>query len=154
MAGAALAGLPGAAVAAAPTSLTGSGHGSWTVKMSNPDTGKQHIVRGRGHFSIGDATIRGSITSPGFIANGDCGVSLTLKTADGSVGVVGHTKPSSGSYPTCVGASYRFRFHTANATGALAGRSYQGVGHFDLENSSSSSSGGTFTLTLKPLPTS
>jgi hypothetical protein len=147
-----LAGSSGALAASPPASLSGHGHGTWSVTPSNPDTGKQHVLKGHGQFTIGAARIRGSITSPGFIANGDCGVSLRLVTATGSVTLTGHTPRSSSSYPTCVGAPYRFRFHTTKASGDLSGASYKGIGHFDLESASSSTTdSGTFTLKLKPL---
>ncbi|MGN6472336.1 MAG: hypothetical protein ACTHK4_01650 [Mycobacteriales bacterium] len=147
-----LVGASGALAASPPSSLSGHGHGTWSVTPSNPDTGKQHVLKGHGQFTIGAARIRGSITSPGFIANGDCTVSLRLVTSTGKLVLAGHTPRSSSSYPTCVGAPYRFHFHTTKASGDLAGASYKGIGHFDLENASSSSTdNGTFTLKLKPL---
>jgi hypothetical protein len=147
-----LAGASSAMASSPPSSLSGHGHGTWQVKPSNPDTGTQRILHGHGQFTIGAAKVRGSVTSPGFIANGDCGVSLKLVTATGSVSLTGHTKRSSSSYPTCVGAAYRFHFHTTKSSGDLSGASYKGIGHFDLENASSSSTdNGTFTLKLKPL---
>lgn len=151
---AALAATPSTLAAASPPAqLTGAGHGTWQVQPSNPDTGTQRMLHGHGKFSIGRAKVRGDITSPGFIANGDCVVSLRLVTRTGRLALTGHTKRSSSSYPTCVGGAYRFRFHTTKATGDLAGASYKGVGHFDLENASSDATGsGTFTLRLKPLP--
>ncbi|HWC33556.1 MAG TPA: hypothetical protein VG650_01900 [Mycobacteriales bacterium] len=153
MAGAALVSAPAALASSSPAHLTGSGHGTWQVQPGNPDTGTQRAVRGHGHFSIGDAKIRGSVSSPGFIANGSCSVAITLKTGDGSIGIVGHTKRSASSYPTCVGSAYRFRFHTVKAGGALAGESWSGIGHFDLENASSSATDhGSFMLKLKQLP--
>jgi hypothetical protein len=119
--------------------------------QSNPDTGRQYLLRGHGTFSIGAAKIRGSITAPGFIANGACSVRLRLVTATGSVSLAGHTKSTSPP-PSCVGKSYRFHFHTTKASGDLSGASYKGIGHFDLESASSSSTDkGTFTLTLKAL---
>jgi hypothetical protein len=138
----------GSAMAAGQTfgDLNGHGHGTWTAKPSNPDTGMQRVVKGHGHFTIGDATIRGYVTSPGFIASGSCSVSMTLNVGDGSIGVVGHSKRVSPP-PNCIGG-FSFRFHTVKASGVLLGKSYTGVGHFDLEDSSSSSPG-TFTLTLK-----
>lgn len=148
----ALAGLP-SALASSPTAahLRGSGHGTWKVKPSNPDTGTQHVVRGHGHFSIGDAKIHGSVTSPGFIANGACSVAMTLDIGDGSVGVVGHSKHTSTSYPNCIGP-FRFRFHTVKASAVLAGESWKGVGHLDLENASSDATDhGSFTLKLRPV---
>lgn len=147
-----LGGVSSAVAASPPASLSGHGHGTWQVKPSNPDTGTQRLLHGHGTFTIGKAKIRGSVTSPGFIANGDCTVSLRLVTATGSLKLAGHTKRSSSSNPTCVGAAYRFHFHTTKASGALAGASYKGIGHFDLENASSSTTdNGTFTLKLKPL---
>jgi hypothetical protein len=135
-----------------PASLTGHGHGTWQVKPSNPDTGTQRLVRGHGRFSIGSAKVRGSVTSPGFIANGDCSVSLRLVTDSGSVKIVGHTKRSTSSHPSCVSEPYRFRFHTAKATGDLAAVNYKGIGHFDLENASGDvTDHGTVTLKLREL---
>jgi hypothetical protein len=142
-------GMAGVAVADASTGhLTGDGRGTWKVQPGNPDTGTQRAITGRGHFSIGNATIRGSVTSPGFIANGACSVSISLKTATGSIGVVGQTKRTSSSYPTCLGP-FRFRFHTVKASGVLTGLSYTGVGRFNLKTASSSATDkGTFTLAL------
>jgi len=148
---AAAVGMP-SALASAPANLRGAGHGTWQLKPSNPDTGMQRILHGHGRFSIGKAKIRGSITSPGFIANGACGVSLRLVTDTGSVSLTGHTKRTSSSYPTCVGDTYRFPFHSTGGTGDLADVDYKGIGHFDLENASSDATdNGTFTLRLRPL---
>lgn len=147
-----LAATSNAVATSPPAGLSGHGHGTWQVSPGNPDTGTQRVLHGHGTFTIGKAKIRGSVTSPGFIANGDCTVSLRLVTATGKLAITGHTKRSSSSYPTCVGAAYRFRFHTTKASGDLAGASYKGIGHFDLENASSSTTdNGTFTLKLKPL---
>ena len=152
IAAAALVSMP-SALASAPTDLSGAGHGTWQLKPGNPDTGTQRILHGHGHFTIGKAKIRGSVTSPGFIANGACSVSLRLVTDNGALALTGHTKRTSSSYTTCVGDTYRFRFHTTKASGDLAGASYSGGGHFDLENASADvTDQGTFTLTLKPLP--
>ena len=139
-----------ASAAGSSSRVTGHGHGSWQVKPGNPDTGTQRVLHGHGTFSIGAAKVRGSVTSPGFIANGACTVSVSLKTATGSIGVVGHSKRTSSSYPTCIGP-FRFQFHTVKASGDLAGVSYHGIGHLDLEDASTSATDhGAFTLTLKP----
>jgi hypothetical protein len=151
VAAAALTGASAAHAASPPASLSGAGHGTWQVQPGNPDTGTQRLLHGHGTFTIGKAKVRGSVTSPGFIANGDCTVSLRLVTATGKLVLNGHTPRSSSSYPTCVGNTYRFRFHTVKASGDLTGASYKGVGHFDLENASSDvTDSGTFTLRLKP----
>ncbi len=147
-----LAGTTGAVASSPPASLSGHGHGNWQVKPSNPDTGTQRVLHGHGQFTVGAARIRGSITSPGFIAQGDCGVRLRLVTATGAVTLVGHSKQQPTSDVHCVGQPVRFHFHTTKASGDLAGASYKGIGHFDLENQSSSvTDKGTFTLRLKPL---
>lgn len=148
-----LAGGAGAMAANTPPHLTGSGDGTWQVLPSNPDTGTQRNLHGSGHFTIGNAKVRGSVTSPGFIANGDCSVSVLLKTATGSIGVVGHSKRTSSSYPTCIGP-FRFAFHTVKASGDLAGDSFKGVGHLDLtDHSAKTTDHGTFTLKLSKLTT-
>jgi hypothetical protein len=145
-----LAGASAAVAASPPASLTGSGHGTWARMQSNPDTGKQYLLRGHGSFTIGAARIRGSVSAPGFIANGACSVRLRLVTATGSISLAGHTKSTSPP-PSCVGKSYRFRFHTTKASGDLSGASYTGIGHFDIEDQSASvTDKGTFTLRLKP----
>lgn len=140
-----------AAGSTAPASLTGHGSGTWHTLAGNPDTGTQRAVVGAGHFSFGSAKVRGGVTSPGFIANGDCSVSLRLVTATGSITVVGHSQRTSSSYPTCVGP-FSFAFHTTKATGDLAGDKLKGVGHLDLENRSVSvTDKGAFTLKLAPV---
>jgi hypothetical protein len=135
----------------ASAALTGHGQGAWHVLAGNPDTGTQRAVVGTAHFSIGAAKIRGDVTSPGFIANGDCSVSVRLVTAKGAITVLGHSQRTPSSYPTCIGP-FRFAFHTTKATGDLAGDAFKGVGHLDLEDQSvSATDKGTFTLTLSPL---
>jgi hypothetical protein len=146
-----LAGATTAYAVNSPAHLKGNGSGTWTVMPSNPDTGTQRVVHGRGHFGFGAAKIRGSVTSPGFIANGDCSVSITLKNGGGSSGIVGHSKRTPSSYPTCIGP-FRFHFHTVKASGFLTGDSYKGVGRFDLATESSDMTDqGTFTLKLSKL---
>lgn len=136
------------AASAAPAQLTGAGHGSWHTLPGNPDTGTQRAVVGAGHFSIGAAKLRGGVTSPGFIANGACSVSLRLVTANGSITIVGQSKRTSSSYPTCIGP-FGFAFHSTKATGDLAGEVFKGVGHLDLADQSTSvTDKGTFTLKL------
>jgi hypothetical protein len=144
-----LVGVSSAVAASPPASLTGSGHGTWQSTPTNPDTGVQRAVTGHGQFTIGAARIRGTVTSPGFIATGYCSVALRLVTKTGAIRVVGHSKKEPTSDVVCVGKPVRFHFHTTKASGDLAGASYKGIGHFDLENASSSSTGnGTFTLKL------
>ena len=136
------------AASAAPAQLTGAGHGSWHTLPGNPDTGTQRAVVGAGHFSIGAAKVRGGVTSPGFIANGACSVSLRLVTANGSITIVGQSNRTSSSYPTCIGP-FGFAFHSTKATGDLAGDSLSGVGRFVLTDASNAAyDHGTFTLTL------
>jgi hypothetical protein len=135
----------------ASASLTGHGRGTWHTLPGNPDTGTQRAVVGAGHFSFGSAKVRGGVSSPGFIANGDCSVSLRLVTAKGSIAVVGHSKRTSSSYPTCIGP-FNFAFHTTKALGDLAGDSFKGVGHLDLEDQSANATdNGAFTLKLSPV---
>lgn len=143
------AGVVGAeAGAASPPHLTGTGHGVWKLQPSNPDTGKLRIVTGRGHFSVGDASIRGTVSSPGFIASGECSVRLRLVTSRGAVTLTGHSKRATPP-PTCIGP-FRFHFTAAQGTGNLAGTTYQGVGRIGLKDASSTAADhGAFTLTLR-----
>jgi hypothetical protein len=107
-------------------------------------------LHGHGHFSIGKAKIRGTITEPGFVANGYCSVAIRLVTGTGALSVVGHSKLEGRDTLNCHGAPIRFRFHTTNASGDLAGSSYRGVGHYDVEdNSTDSTVDQTFTLKLR-----
>lgn len=145
--------LGGSVASAAPaiSSLTGSGHGTWQAHVANPDTGVQRMLHGHGQFNVGAATVTGTVSSPGFIANGDCGVTLRLVTATGSVTLTGHSARSSSSYPNCIGP-FSFRFHSTKTGGRLAGKVYEGVGHLNLQNASAKvTDKGTFTLKLSPL---
>jgi hypothetical protein len=150
---AALAGMPHALATDAPSVLTGGGHGRFHVRPNNlPDTGTQRIVRGHGHFSIGAAKIRGVVSAPGFVREGSCGVSLRLATDTGTLKIVGHSQVRSrdGDQPICDGHDFRFRFHTANARGALAEADYRGVGILDLEDASNEAvDRGTFKVLLR-----
>jgi hypothetical protein len=158
MAGAAVAavvaGGADAAAASAPGQLTGHGQGTWSVKPNNiPDVGTQELLRGHGHFSIGDATIRGVVAVPGFVVEGSCNVSARLMTDTGALRIVGHSKVESRSGGAiCAGREFRFHFHTTGATGDLAGSSYQGVGRFNLKDAAGGAADhGNFTLTLSKL---
>jgi hypothetical protein len=132
------------------THLKGHGHGTWQLKPSNPDTGTQRILRGHGHFSVGDAKVRGSVLAPGFVIEGSCHVSLRLVTNGGSIKVVGHSKVQSRSDGTiCDGTDVRFRFHTTAGTGDLAGASYGGAGRVTLTDASADGDHGGFTLKLR-----
>lgn len=149
VAAAVVGGAPTAVAASPPASLAGHGHGTWQVKPSNPDTGTQRVVHGHGQFTIGAARVRGSVTSPGFIARGDCGVTLRLVTATGALTLVGHSKQQPSSDVHCVGQRVRFHFHETKSSGDLAGTSYKGIGRIDLETQSSDvTDKGTFTLKL------
>lgn len=139
------------AAAGTSAAVTGSGHGTWQSHVANPDTGVLRTLHGHGQFDIGAATVTGTVSAPGFIAKGDCGVTLRLVTATGSVTLSGHSKLTASSYPTCLGP-FRFSFHSAKATGKLAGKDYQGVGRLNLANASADATDhGTFTLKLSPL---
>lgn len=143
-------GMSAVAAGAASAPLTGSGHGTWQQKPTNPDVGTTRVVHGHGHFSIGDATIRGTVSAPGFVIAGSCNVKAVLTTATGSVTIVGHSKVESRSDGSiCDGHKFRFHFHTTKATGDLAGDSLAGVGRFVLTDASNAAyDHGTFTLTL------
>jgi hypothetical protein len=142
------------AASAAPSQLTGHGRGIWTLKPANPDVGTTRVVHGHGHFSIGDAKIRGKVTAPGFVIEGSCGVAVRLVTDTGSIKVVGHSKVESRSSGTiCDGHAFRFHFHTAKGTGDLSGTSFKGVGRAELADKSDEAyQQGTFTLKLHELP--
>jgi hypothetical protein len=141
----------GVAAASAPASLTGHGQGTWKVKPNNiPDVGTQEILGGHGHFTIGKARILAEVDAPGFVVEGSCHVSVRLFTDGGSIRLLGHSKVQSRADGSiCDGHDFRFHFHTKAATGDLAGKSYQGVGRFDLEGASADH--GTFTLKLSNL---
>ena len=141
----------GVAAAATSNQLTGHGAGTWTLKPANPDVGTTRVVRGGGHFSIGDAKVRGTVTAPGFVIEGSCGVVLRLVTGTGSIKVVGHSKTETRSGGLiCDGHDFRFHFHTTKATGDLAGMSFKGVGRAELTDKSNDVyDKGSFTLKLR-----
>ena len=110
------------------------------------------VLHGHGNFSIGEATIRGSVSAPGFVYEGSCRVSVRLATAGGAIKIVGHSAVRSrdADKPICDGHHFRFHFHTAKATGDLDGATYKGVGLFDLKDASNDETDhGTFTLLLR-----
>lgn len=148
---AALVGMPSALAGDAPSLLTGDGRGHWTVKPNNvPDTGTVRRLHGHGHFSIGKAKIRGTITEPGFVAEGYCSVAIRLVTNTGAIKVVGHSKKEGRDTLNCNGAPIQFHFHTTKAKGDLAGTKYRGVGVYDVEDSSTDTEADqTFTLMLR-----
>jgi hypothetical protein len=142
------------AASQAPPQLMGHGQGGWSVKPNNiPDVGTQEIVRGHGHFAIGNATIHGVVSVPGFVVQGSCNVSARLVTGTGAIRIVGHSKVESRSGGAiCAGRQFRFHFHTTGATGDLAGSSYQGVGQLNLKDAAGGAMDhGNFVLTLTKL---
>jgi hypothetical protein len=149
-AAATLVGAPSALAADPPSVLTGDGHGRFTVTQTNVvDAGTERVIRGRGDFSIGDARIRGKVSAPGFVYEGSCRAVIRLVTDDGAVKIVGHSKVRSRAddKPICDGRHFRFRFHTAKATGDLADANYNGIGLFDLKNGYADK--GRFSLLLR-----
>jgi hypothetical protein len=143
-------GAPAALAADPPSVLTGDGHGKFQVTQTNiADAGTERVIRGRGDFSIGEAKIRGVVSAPGFVFEGSCHVAIRLVTDDGAVKVVGHSpvRSRSDDEPICDGRHFRFRFHTAKASGDLADADYKGVGIFDLKNAYADK--GRFSLLLR-----
>jgi hypothetical protein len=141
-------GAAAASASAPPAHLSGHAHGTWQAKASNPDVGTQRLLRGHGQFTIGAAKVRGSVTAPGFISSGGCAVTLKLLTPTGSVTLGGKSK-STTPPAKCIGP-FTFRYHTVSSSGSLKGAKYTGRGRLDLvAKSSSSTSGGTFTLRLR-----
>jgi hypothetical protein len=67
-----------------PVTIAGLARGSFTAKAGLPDTGASYNVLAHGHFgALGQATVTGSFSTPGFILNGEVTGTLRLATSQG-----------------------------------------------------------------------
>jgi hypothetical protein len=130
----ALAAVVTSAAPAKAIHLTGTVKGSYHLQVKNPDTGKNFTFVGSGKVApLGQATLTGSIQSPGNIANGHSTGLLVLSTPRGSLTLDPTGPPQNGNTPV----PNVFSFKITRATGTFKGDT--GTGYIDL--------------VLKPAPT-
>jgi hypothetical protein len=125
--------------------LDGDLHGSYTIVPSIPDTPTRSDLSGSGSIQgLGQVTATGALVSPGFIANGYVGGTLTLQNANGTLTLqlVGPSQLGFAPLPN------HFDYTIVSATGAYTGM--HGSGTIDLQlQPNSSGPGGTFTMNLQ-----
>ena len=106
-----------AMVAAMPLALRGSAHGQFSEASSNPDTGHTFTLSGLGKAGmLGKVQFSGHFGTPGFIATGHAGGTLTLSNPKGSVtlDLQGPTRPGFSAPPSA------FTYTVVSGTGAYA----------------------------------
>jgi hypothetical protein len=108
--------------------LSGTVSGTWTMKMTLPDTGGDQVLTGTGNVApLGDVQMSGELHTPGFILMGETTGTVTLSNADGSVTLqlVGPPQPGFSPPPST------FQYTITGGTGKYTGLSGSGTVTFE-----------------------
>jgi hypothetical protein len=129
--------------------LAGNAQGSYTTGRGIPGVGQTYRLTGTGTFAgLGKGKVRGSVHTPGFIAQGQAGGTLTFSNAKGSVTV----QLQSMSQPGFSSLPQWFHYQVAGGTGAYKHLTDQGTLRLDVTAAptarSLGSHAGTFILRI------
>ncbi len=136
--------IPAARDSSAQPPLDGKGHGNYSASKVMSDAGTDYHLHGSANLTpLGQVSVRGSVHSVGFIAEGHAEGRLTFRNSHGSVtiAVEGPLQKAFSPLP------HRFRYHIVSASGDYSGMTGHGTLGLVLTPGSSSQQG-TFKISL------